>query len=61
MFVLALATTILFGRIRTAAAWVLVPYLAWIAFAGALTWDIHRLNPNAETLVPSSNSTQIML
>lgn len=59
MFVLALATTIVFGRIRTGAAWLMVPYLAWLCFAGALTWDILRLNPDAETLVPSAASTQI--
>lgn len=61
MFLLALATTLAFGRIRPAAAWLMVPYLAWICFAGALTWQIRQLNPNAETLVPSAVSTQIML
>ncbi|MGN6375402.1 MAG: TspO/MBR family protein [Sphingomonas sp.] len=61
MLLLGIATTIVFGRIRTAAAWLMVPYLACICFAGALTWSIHRLNPNAETLVPSSDRTQIML
>ncbi len=61
MFVLALATTLLFGRIRAAAAWLFVPYLAWLVFAGLLTFEIDRLNPNAETLVPSSSSTQISL
>ncbi|QNQ11744.1 TspO/MBR family protein [Sphingomonas alpina] len=61
MFVLALATTLLFGRIRAAAAWLLVPYLAWLVVAGLLTLQIDQLNPNAETLVPSSSSTQISL
>ncbi|MGY4398853.1 benzodiazapine receptor [Sphingomonas sp. UYAg733] len=61
MFVLALATTMVFGRIRTAAAWLLVPYLAWLVVAGILTYRIDQLNPNAETLVPSSSSTQISL
>ncbi|TPG43672.1 tryptophan-rich sensory protein [Sphingomonas koreensis] len=61
MLVLALATTVAFGRIRAAAAWLMVPYLVWICFAGALTYGIHQLNPNAETLVRSSGSTQIML
>src|SRR5882757_9234791 len=36
MFVLAFATTILFGRIRAGAAWLLVPYLAWLVCIGAL-------------------------
>lgn len=61
MFVAAMATTFLFGRVRPAAAWLMVPYLAWIVFAGMLTYRVHALNPNAETLVPSAGSTQIML
>ena len=60
MFVLAFATTILFGRIRAGAAWLLVPYLAWLVFAGVLTYRIAELNPGAETLVPSSSTTQII-
>jgi tryptophan-rich sensory protein len=60
MFVLATATTLLFGRIRSAAAWLLVPYLAWIVYAGILTYQISELNPGAETLVPSSSTTQII-
>lgn len=60
MFVLTLATTIAFGRIRSGAAWLMVPYLAWIVYAGMLTYKINELNPNAETLVPSSASTQII-
>jgi tryptophan-rich sensory protein len=60
MFVLALATTILFGRIRAQAAWLMVPYLAWVVFAGILNWQIMALNPNAETLAPSSSSTQVI-
>lgn len=61
MFLLALATTIVFGRIRAVAAWLMVPYLVWICFAGALTWGIHRLNPDADSLVPGAVSTQINL
>ena len=61
MLALALATTFVFGRIRAAAAWLMVPYLAWICFAGALTWGIHVLNPGAENLVPGAVSTQIEL
>lgn len=59
MFVLALATTLVFGKIRKAAAWLMVPYLAWICYAGVLTWRIDQLNPNAESLVPGVYSTQI--
>jgi benzodiazapine receptor len=61
MLVVAIATTVAFGRIRPAAAWLMVPYLAWICFAGMLTLGIHQLNPDAEDLVPSGASTQIEL
>lgn len=60
MFVAALVTTLLFGRIRFAAAALMLPYLAWILFAGYLTWQIDRLNPQAETLAPGASSTQIL-
>lgn len=59
MLLLALITTVVFGRIRTAAAWLMAPYLVWLCFAGALNWGIMKLNPGAETLVPSSSSAQI--
>ena len=39
----------------------MLPYLAWIGFAGYLNWQIHRLNPGAETLVPSSSTTQMII
>ena len=61
MVLLALAATLSFARIRAIAAWLMVPYLAWIVFAGVLTWRIHQLNPDAENLVPSAATTQIAL
>lgn len=36
LVVLVVATTIAFWRIETAAGWLLVPYLAWLAFATSL-------------------------
>lgn len=60
MFVLALATTLMFARIRAGAAVLMIPYLCWIVFAGYLTYMIGALNPDAETLVPSASSTQII-
>jgi translocator protein len=45
IFVLALATTIVFGSIRRLAAWLMVPYLAWLGFAAVLNWRVHELNP----------------
>lgn len=52
MFLLAVGTTIAFGRIRARAAWMMVPYLAWLVVAGLLNWQIDRLNPNADSLAP---------
>lgn len=60
MLVLAVAATIVFARIRVAAAWLMVPYLVWISFAGVLTWRIGQLNPDAETLVPSASTSQVI-
>lgn len=60
MLALAIVTTWLFGRIRPLAAWLMVPYLVWISFAGVLTWSIHRLNPDAETLVPTARTSQML-
>lgn len=60
MFLLALATTLLFGRIRPLAAWLMVPYLAWLCFAGALNWSIDRLNPQADRLAPRTGTSQML-
>lgn len=60
MFVLTLAMTFLFARIRKGAALMLVPYLAWLLFAGYLNYQIMVLNPGAETLAPSSANAQII-
>lgn len=42
---LIVATMVAFARIRRAAAWLLVPYLAWVSFAAALNYSVWRLNP----------------
>lgn len=55
----AIATTILFGRIRKAAAWLMVPYLVWLSFASILNYQIDQRNPDAETLVPPAASANI--
>jgi tryptophan-rich sensory protein len=59
MFVAALATTLVFGRIRPLAAWLMVPYLAWLCFAAALNHDYDRLNLDAEQLAPEASATQM--
>ena len=61
IFVLASVTTLIFARIRRGAAWLMVPYLAWLCFTALLTWQIAILNPGAETIVPSSSSAQIAI
>lgn len=38
------ATALLFRRTSTLAAVLLLPYLAWVAFASVLTWSVWRLN-----------------
>lgn len=60
MLAAAIATTFAFARIRVAAAWLMVPYLVWISFAGMLNHGIGRLNPDAEALVPGARTTQIL-
>ena len=59
IFVLATITTVLFGRIRKVAAWLMVPYLCWLGFASGLAYDIDRLNPYGGGLVSPAISTQI--
>ena len=41
------ATTLLFGQISAAAAWLMAPYWAWVTFASILNATIWRLNPTA--------------
>lgn len=59
MLVLSISATILFARIRIASAWLMVPYLIWISFAGVLTWRIGQLNPDAEALAPPASAAQM--
>lgn len=46
----AVATTFAFAPIRRNAAWLMLPYLAWLCIALALAYQIDRLNPNAAHL-----------
>jgi len=34
-----------FAIVKSASAWLMAPYLAWVSFAGALNFAIWRLNP----------------
>lgn len=58
---LSIATAFLFVPIRKAAALLMLPYIAWLCFAGLLNYEILRLNPGAETLVPPGHSADIQL
>lgn len=44
LWLLVLATLRAFWSIRPAAGWLLVPYLAWVTFAGYLNFTLWRLN-----------------
>lgn len=59
LFMLVAVTASLFWRIRRAAGLLLLPYLAWLAFAAYLNYEIGRLNPDAETLVAPALKAQI--
>lgn len=61
ILILAIATTFAFAPIRKAAAWLMVPYMAWLSLATLLAWDMNRLNPDAETLMPQPARTHIAL
>jgi tryptophan-rich sensory protein len=59
--VLVLITMIVFGRIRLGAAVLMVPYLAWVCYAGFLLYQINQLNPNAGSLVTAGRGEQIQI
>jgi tryptophan-rich sensory protein len=59
IFLIAFVATILFARIRKAAGWLMVPYLAWLVVAALLNWQIDVMNPDAETLVVPAATSQI--
>ena len=61
LIVAATATAVQFGRIRRTAGLLMLPYVAWLIFAAFLNYEIMRLNPDAETLVPGTGTTQIEL
>ena len=45
LWALIVATIVLFWRASRLAAALLLPYLAWVSFAAALTFSVWRLNP----------------
>lgn len=44
LWIAILATIIEFHKISKAAAWLMVPYLAWVTFASVLTFAVWQLN-----------------
>lgn len=40
-----IATVVLFHKVRPLAAWLLLPYLAWVLFATLLNWQFIKANP----------------
>jgi benzodiazapine receptor len=61
MIVLCVAMILVIWRIRVGAGLLLYPYLAWLMFASLLNYQILTLNPHADTLAPTSVSTDIPL
>ena len=47
LWVMILATLVAFWRIRPLAGMLLMPYLAWVSFASALTFALWQSNPAA--------------
>ena len=45
LWLLIAATIATFWRVKKLAAALLLPYLAWVSFASALTWSLWHLNP----------------
>ena len=45
LFVVLVLTILAFARVHRVAAAALLPYLAWVGFATALTWSVWRRNP----------------
>ncbi|MCY7309020.1 MAG: tryptophan-rich sensory protein [Rhodoferax sp.] len=45
LWLLVLATLVSFWRIRPLAGALLIPYLLWVSFAGALNFSLWQLNP----------------
>ncbi|MET0307222.1 MAG: TspO/MBR family protein [Sphingomonas sp.] len=61
LFGLALVTAYLFAQVRRGAALLMLPYLAWICYAGFLLYQIHTLNPDASRIAPGRSSDQIQI
>ncbi|MEO6388080.1 MAG: TspO/MBR family protein [Croceibacterium sp.] len=54
MDALVILTTVFFWKVRRVAAWLLLPYLAWILFATVLNWAFLDLNRDLDGVRMSS-------
>lgn len=61
MIVIAIGMILAIWRIRIVAALLLYPYLGWLMFAGALTYQVMALNPDSASLVPGAATLDIPL
>lgn len=59
ILLLAIATAVLFARIRRNAGLLMVPYILWLCFATFLNFQLDQRNPDAETLAPPAASANI--
>lgn len=59
LIVLVALTIRMFWQVRRTAGLLLLPYLAWVCFAFVLLYQIHLLNPDAQSLVPSRMTDQV--
>lgn len=61
LIVAAGITVWLFHRVRPLAAWLMLPYLAWLLFAAALNWQFLEANPGADGKPATGASQRITL
>jgi benzodiazapine receptor len=51
LWLMIVATIVMFWRIRPLAGTLLLPYLAWVSFATALTYSVWQMNPDVLALL----------
>jgi benzodiazapine receptor len=61
ILVLTVATSFAFGRIRSTAAWLLVPYMVWLCLATLLNYQVMQLNPEASSQKARASEAHIVL
>lgn len=59
LWLVILATIIAFSKISRPAAWLLLPYIIWVSFAGYLNFSIWSLNKEPIAKLPPSSSCSL--